>query len=368
MGILSPIQFGDFIEVLKRAYPRRVEIEQMLVTRLGRNLDDIATTGAKESDIFYLIQTAEAQGWTYKLLNSVRESRPTNPDVIEFAQQFKLTPVSITSQELELIVKANAGFLDVATWRSALGKAEMCVCRIEVNLNSGQTAYGTGFLVGPDKVITNYHVIEPVLKKLAKAEKLILRFDYKRLEDGTTLNSGTVYSLDNAVSDDWLIASSPYSQADLANSPAGLLPRDEELDFALLKVKGKPATERISKSFEADAPLRGFLEIPETPVQIEPGEPVLILQHPEGDYLKLAIDTEAGLKYNDNHTRVHYTTNTLPGSSGSPCFNFHWRLVALHHAGDPNYSSLHKAEYNQGIPFSKIWEYLSKRGIDPAQQ
>ncbi|MGL4649089.1 MAG: trypsin-like peptidase domain-containing protein, partial [Caldilineaceae bacterium] len=28
-----------------------------------------------------------------------------------------------------------------------------------------------------------------------------------------------------------------------------------------------------------------------------------------------------------------YLTDTLPGSSGSPCFNDRWEVVALHHSG-----------------------------------
>ena len=219
---------------------------------------------------------------------------------------------------------------------------------------------GTGFLVGESTVITNYHVVENVFKHKAKAQDLILRFDYKRLEDGTTLNQGTVYRLD----DDWCIASSPYSQADLKDASAGVLPGDDELDFALLRVKGKPAHDRVGKAMEADAPRRGFFETPEPPIEIQAGDAILILQHPQGDYLKLAIDTNAGLATNDNRTRLRYTTNTLAGSSGSPCFNMSWKLVALHHAGDPNYDSLHKPQYNQGVPFDAIRRCLKAKGFE----
>ena len=47
---------------------------------------------------------------------------------------------------------------------------------------------------------------------------------------------------------------------------------------------------------------------------------------------------------------LRYTVPTGRGSSGSPKFDGDWRLVALHHAGDPNWS----ARYNQDIPVSKI--------------
>ena len=46
------------------------------------------------------------------------------------------------------------------------------------------------------------------------------------------------------------------------------------------------------------------------------------------------------LSSNANNTRVRYRTNTEEGSSGAPCFDKDWELVALHHSGDPNYEAL----------------------------
>jgi hypothetical protein len=360
MGIFSTDQFNDFIGVLVDAYPIRDEIAQMFTTRLGKNLNVISDRGNLETDIFYVIQAAESQGWTLKLINAARESRPSNPLIIEFSQQFKLASTDKNREELERIIKDGNGFLDAAQLLSGLGEAEMRVCRIELPLNSGNMGYGTGFLVGPSTVITNYHVIEPILNNQVNAKDVVLRFDYKQLENGPTLNQGTPYELIDG--EDWCIVSSPYSQADLKEVAEDNLPGQDELDFALLRVKGKPANDRVGKVIEIDAPRRGYYEIPNPAVEVKPGEPLFILQHPEGDYLKLAIDQEGSLDFNENHTRLRYTTNTLRGSSGSPCFNVNWKLVALHHAGDPNYSKLHKAEYNQGIPIGLIRAYLDRQG------
>jgi V8-like Glu-specific endopeptidase len=68
--------------------------------------------------------------------------------------------------------------------------------------------------------------------------------------------------------------------------------------------------------------------------------------------LKLAVDTKSVLDVNANQTRVRYATNTEAGSSGSPAFDFHWNLVALHHLGDPAYD--HPPAYNQGVPIDKV--------------
>ena len=55
----------------------------------------------------------------------------------------------------------------------------------------------------------------------------------------------------------------------------------------------------------------------------------------QADHLKLALESNAVV--NVTPTRVQYRTNTLGGSSGSPCFTQKWELAALHHRGDPKY-------------------------------
>jgi hypothetical protein len=98
-------------------------------------------------------------------------------------------------------------------------------------------------------------------------------------------------------------------------------------------------------------------------ISIDPPMPVLILQHPQRGPIKLAIDTEAVLQLYENGTRVRYSTNTDPGSSGSPCFDMNWKLIALHHYGDPLHD---KAQYNQGIPIKMIRDRLKRSGKEGA--
>jgi V8-like Glu-specific endopeptidase len=58
-----------------------------------------------------------------------------------------------------------------------------------------------------------------------------------------------------------------------------------------------------------------------------------------------------------------YRTNTEPGSSGSPCVDVDWNVIALHHAGDPNYDLAHTPQGNQGVPFDAISNPLTARGF-----
>ena len=88
---------------------------------------------------------------------------------------------------------------------------------------------------------------------------------------------------------------------------------------------------------------------------VTPDSALFIIQHPQGQPLKLAFHVVREIK----PTRITYGTNTREGSSGSPCFDYRWDLVALHHSGDPAY----KTTNNQGIPIAAIRRRLTSQGV-----
>ena len=377
MQKLTGQQYEQFSKALRDAYdaPR---LKRMLRFRLDKNLDDISIAPSLEEIVFALIGTAAAEGWTADLLRAARESNPGSPALLAFAQQFGLAPTNAPSRpQLERIIRETNSFLDVMKWRTQLGQIETRVCRIETTTNGG-VMYGTGFLLGPDLVMTNHHVMAAVITgEQGKAtpeglkathDDVVLRFDYKRLADGSTLNPGTECRLTD---DGWLIDSSPSSPVDDEPEPKPGVPRSDELDYALLRLATAAGAEPAGGQDEPGAPLRGWIDVPKEFDAFVPDSALFIVQHPKADPLQLALDTNAIRNVNENATRVTYRTNTLNGSSGSPCFNHNWQLVALHHSGDPDYDSAHKPDYNEGIPFTAIMALLEQRqltGVFSAQE
>jgi hypothetical protein len=271
--------------------------------------------------------------------------------------------------ELEKIVKNTSVPFDVAVWRERLAKREKCVCRISVPTNAG-TAHGSGFLVGPDLVLTNHHVVAPAIAHgagghtsagmTADPSKVAVRFDYKALDDGRTIHPG----LEVALATDWLVDASPHSHIDLQGLPKQGDPDPEELDHALIRL-ATPVGELPVLLGEAEpgAQERGWIELLSTPWPFASNSSLFIIQHPRGSPMKLALDLQARMEVNANGTRVRYETGTEEGSSGSPCFNQFWELVALHHAGDPSYEGLYNPAFNEGIPISKIVERLKSKDV-----
>jgi len=58
---------------------------------------------------------------------------------------------------------------------------------------------------------------------------------------------------------------------------------------------------------------------------------VTIIQHPMGGPKQICLTDNKVINIFDG--KLQYTTDTMPGSSGSPVFNDQWRVVAIHHAG-----------------------------------
>jgi nucleoside phosphorylase len=350
-------------EALLDAFPSKDELARMIQYRLSKNLEAIALGDNLAIIVFKLIQAAQAQGWLETLIARAREANPENPVLAAFCQQIGLSPHSPENDALERMIVQQNLFCDVNTWRQKLGELENQVCRVEVKLSQGGTSYGTGFLIAANLLLTNYHVMEPVIRRdalrqtgqvWAAPQQVVLRFDYKVLA-GSTVNPGSVYQL----ADDWLVDSSPASHWDNVAPPKAGDPQPDELDYALLRLKGSPGKDPVGLSPQPGAFQRGWVKVPQQEYPFPVGSALLILQHPNRTPLKLSLDTNAILGLNGNQTRVTYRTNTESGSSGSPCFNLNWELVALHHAGDPGSFA---PQYNQGIPIRAILKLLEARG------
>ncbi len=318
---------------LCHAFPRTAALERLVEFHLDEHLAVIVGEGALDDVIFRLIAWAESQGRLAALINGARAEAPGNPrltdferTVIEardarpqdatlrrFAEGVQLAPAVPDETDLEKRV-FRAGFSDIAQWRARLGQAELAVCRIEA---PAWRALGTGFLVGPDLVMTNRHVVDALAAQ--PTPPLVVRFDFKLSPDGSQLREGEAF----AIARDWLVASSPVDQ----------------LDFALLRLAAPAGLAPTGGT--VSAPPRGWI----TPHwrELESDETIFVIQHPQGDTLKLA----SGRYDSRDATRLRYRVDTEPGSSGSPCFTAQMELVALHRGSA-------EGAANQGVPFDAI--------------
>ena len=363
MGIrISGPQEGLFSKVLQRAFTPTT-FGRMLRHRLDRDWWSYAGSAAEFPTVTDgVILAANMEGWLADLIVGAREANPGDAQLLDFAQQFGLASTDKPLQELQKVIFETNSFLNVTQWREKLGETETKVCRIEIETDQGKMIYGTGFLFGgPDTILTNYHVMEPLLASRnngttpdglsARADNVICRFDYKRLNNGEVLNRGTECHL----ADDWYIDASP-------SYPLDQTPPPDRLDYAIFRLQDSPGDQTVGLKPEPGGVVRGFIPVPDKEYALPADSPLFILQHPRAAPLALAFETRSIIGLNSNNTRLMHRTNTDRGSSGSPCFTQNWELVALHHSGDPDFDR--KPTYNEGIPISNIIALMKDRGVD----
>jgi Trypsin-like peptidase domain/Effector-associated domain 1 len=355
-------------DLLRSAFPRN-RFDEFLLYRLDRHTDDYAGPADDYPTVLRkVIQEANAALWWRDLVGEARKAVPGDPGLMEFGEHFGFSPATVAvtgntsaalrdSRQLELKIKEAQSTFDIGTWRKRLGEIEGRICRIEYPPGTPQ---GTGFLVGPDVVLTNYHVMEPFIMDgtAGDASAVAIRFDYKVADDGVAVQAGTEHRL----APDWLADFSPYSAQDFVDEPSAD-PETDELDYALLRVDAVPGEEPVGGATQDPDPVpRRWIEVPAVRYDFGAQLALYIVQHPDGKPMQVALDTEAVIGLNGNGTRVRYTTTTEPGSSGSPCFGPDWQWVAIHHGSDPKYWAGGNPEFNEGIPTSAIRCLLTERG------
>ena len=371
MKSLTGSQKKALVEALVAAYPYYPSLQQMLEFEVEKKLALYAPPGPMKQVAFDVVTYAVAEGWIERLVTGAALGNPDNPQLVELLRSGALDRdmvakraladpadagvlavapqalvlADVKAAGLERVIKSAAGFTDLVPYATALLEQAARVCSIR-SVVGGRRTTGTGFLVGPDLVLTNYHVLEGVIENGAPSSGVAFNFDY-HVEAGGGIDFGSRFPL----APEWLVASSRPSAVDLQQSPTGL-PGADELDYALVRVAGAPGLSAAS-----DGRRRGWVDLLATPPALDHGLPLLIIQHPEDHPLKLAVDTDGVLAVNGNGTRVTYAVNTLGGSSGSPCFTFGLALAALHHSASPA-----DVTRNEGIPIAAIAAHLRAGG------
>lgn len=316
-----------------------------------------------------LLNRLEELGQTSVFLGCVYVNRPARPDIRAAITKFFPDAGAAPEEKIELSaqtagvpqvdaptnaivpgfqrnVRPNLARLDIEKWQARLMQIKLQVCRVERD----GSPIGTGFLVGRDAVLTAWHNFEAA-NKAGKADSVSCRFDYESLSDGT-VQPGQLFKVQAGGCIDF----SPYGASEIDRSNHSPLTA-AELDYALLRLTDRAGEQPVKGG------TRGWITLPESVSPLQADSPILIVQHPLGGPMKLAMDTEAVIGLNANGTRIRYRTETEPGSAGSPVFTMDWDIVAMHHARDPNWPN---PAYRQGVPIELIRQRIVSNGFGAA--
>lgn len=277
-------------------------------------------------------------------------------DYLDAVESFR-TPVSQTftdTQEtepnaLERILGTN-NLMGIAFLERGLQVARS-IGRIWISVTNGRPiGYGTGFLISPQLLLTNNHVLE----SLSIARRSFVEFDYQIGLNGKFLPTTTI-DLD----------------------PDTFFFTDEHLDYSVVAVRTTDQNKKALASF-------GW-----NPLIEEEGKAIIsqwlnIIQHPNGEPKQLALRENQLVDLLDDF--LHYKTDTSPGSSGSAVFNDRWEVVGLHHSGIWEKNSAgqiiavdgqvwdksmgeHRIKWiaNEGVRVSKLIKHLRSQRMNQTQ-
>ena len=256
---------------------------------------------------------------TSVLVNSVSSS--------DYIRESSSVEVS-DSADLEKIIGRNN--LSSVAWLHKASEAKKSVCRV-VTPNGKM---GTGFIINGGYLITNNHVI----KSRELAQGSFIDFNYELGPDHLPL---------------------PVSRYKLDPS---IFKTNAALDYSLVKIADP----------NKDLHKWGELKINHSYTP-EVGEPVNVIQHPNGKEKQIAITGNEVIS-NDWKHYLFYKADTQPGSSGSPVFNNNWEVIALHHAGRLKKDGGlqvnrwgKKVSANRGIRFEYIYKEIERfiKEVDP---
>jgi trypsin-like peptidase len=278
----------------------------------------------------------------------------------------------------EAIIKDKERFRDPDEVNAGLMRAQRCTCRVVVRQGATRIR-GTGFLIGPRLVLTNWHVVRSLLEPVAEAAAaslapaeawrakahsaaaLSVEFDFT----ARAAQAGGVTRI--PASSNWLVAASSAQGSEHANDentgvswPDDVAEFEPFDDFAVLEIAEPAGLDR-----------RFYDIIGEEPPM--PQGNMVLLHHP-GDYsMRLSYGSfEVEPKFAKllggtppkTAARVLHDANSIGGSSGGPCLDFDMRPVALHQAGvefsgdaditDDSGAPLRKAVINIAIPLRRV--------------
>jgi hypothetical protein len=297
---------------------------------------EILSQAGKSGQTRQLIQTVHdrlnAQNPKRRFLADLLADRPppldTEPRDSEGAPEFLHSTDDVTEPEAllfhdDLMIQIGRVPALVTTLNRLVSLAP-AVCRLSVDFN-GATGNGTAFRIGPDLLLTNWHVLH-LRETGAAATAVTAEFNYE--DNGT----GGVQS----------VTTFPCSVETIVT--------DRKDDWAVIWT-----TTTIGDAYP-------IVRLSDAAVPVK-REPAYVIQHPSGARKRLGFVRNQVSDFNDRV--VQYLTDTQEGSSGSPVFNADGRPIALHHAGGRPQTVVGRPpmKKNEGIRIERVVAGLDQKGI-----
>jgi len=326
MAELTAQQLTDLADLLARHL--RADLLRLAETVLHRDikddvanvLDNQAALAAKLVDL--LVEAHALRG----AIDVLRTDYAWNAVLMLELNQI-LRPIAPTA--FQAFKAENEPFIKSKQFEQMFPRVRRTVCFIALD-HHGIKMRGTGFLIGPDLVMTNYHVVEPLLKtntnpaqENESGDKIYCIFDYESPPAPPMPPMNDPNRVVQGVSQGWL----QFGRPTLANDgtdKAGAF--TNELDFVVIKLAR--AIGKLPSRPGGGVP-RGWLTL-EQAIDLNDQPRIILFQHP--GQLPQVFDMGPFHSLDTSKSRVRYWLNSAEGSSGGAAIDVTGKLFAIHNA------------------------------------
>lgn len=326
---------NHIVNGLNRDAHRSIDLS-LLVKQLY-DLGRLEETGIRPLLIFLnaALKTVEGTSTGRKIKDLIQEVERRDEE-----NELAISPPPISSPDIPegLVFGGNDERLSLDFFKNAIS-VQTCVARLQVPRIFGVarmsgSMIGTGWLIAPNLLCTNYHVIEAR--------------DRSRNERPATPAEFYAQALSTTIWFDYHSEGGSRIECQCLE----LVGADPVLDYALLRLENEPNI--YQRSPLRIAPHISFYQ----------GDRLNIVQYPAGGALRYAIRNNFYVGEGQNTNFIRYLTDTEYGASGSPICNDDWYVIGMHRAAYAIHQASYRGEvikyHNEGIEIHAILNHLPR--------
>lgn len=117
---LTPEQYHRWSDVIRDAFDYAT-LQQTLVTRLGKRIEDISIGGDLREVVFKLLSVADQEGWLSPLAHALAEERPNRADIAALRDETTAIQATVPADPFQTpVIRGNRPFVDRDHLRNAL--------------------------------------------------------------------------------------------------------------------------------------------------------------------------------------------------------------------------------------------------------
>lgn len=334
--VFNQDQARDFTKLLTREM-NCANIGWLAITVLGDDAVRNAGNALPENEAFarHVVDEMNARGKMDEAVMVLRQETHRNSR-LAFGINCILQDLRLDEDEtLQSFTNLYEPFLSSDVFATNLSRLMRTVCAVALGAPRNEIR-GTGFLVGPDLVMTNFHVIEPFLlvdlkqntiRQNGPGNQIYFFFDYLSAPPPDVPPQQRYHpTLCVSAGENWLLHARRRLPGDgTLKAPATVTDEYDYVVARLARPVGRLPTRRGGGN------VRGWLKLPEEIETIDAQDRrIIVYQHPAGAAQQ--FDIGAYKKMDRTGTRVLYSVNAAKGSSGGAAVDTEGKLFALHNA------------------------------------